>query len=120
MKEIESLEISVDKLIDYRKLGTTIPLLSRFPLRIDQTATIQTGDQFVRLEYQGQIKGFQSFFSTINGLLNSPEAQANVNLKITFEFEQAILSQGTELNAIQQALDRNPVERINLAAKVKY
>jgi Protein of unknown function (DUF499) len=120
VQSIESLEISVDKLIDYRKLGTAIPLLSRFSLRIDQTATIQTGDQFVRLEYQGQIKGFQSFFSTINGLLNSPEAQANVNLKITFEFGQPISSQGTELNAIKQALDRNPVERINLAAKVKY
>jgi hypothetical protein len=120
VREIESLEISVDKLIDYRKLGTAIPLLSRFSLRIDQTATIQTGDQFVRLEYQGQIKGFQSFFSTINSLLNSPAAQANVNLKITFEFDRAISSQGTELNAIKQALDRNPVERINLAAKVKY
>ena len=33
VKEIESIEISVDKLIDYRKLGTAIPLLSRFPLK---------------------------------------------------------------------------------------
>ena len=71
VQEIESIEISVDKLLDYRKLGTAIPLLSRFSLRIDQTATIQAGnDQFVRLEYQGQVRGFQSFFNTINGLLN--------------------------------------------------
>jgi hypothetical protein len=64
VQEIESLEISVDKLLDYRKLGTAIPLLSRFSLRIDQTATIQTGDdQFVRLEYQRQVRGFQSFFN---------------------------------------------------------
>ena len=33
VKEIESIEISVDKLIDYRKLGTAIPLLSRFLLK---------------------------------------------------------------------------------------
>ena len=72
VKEIESIEISVDKLLDYRKLGTTIPLLNRFSPKIDQTATIQAGnDQFVRLEYQGQVRGFQSFFNTINGLLIS-------------------------------------------------
>lgn len=39
-------------------------------------------DQFVKLEYQGQVKGFQSFFGTINGLLNNPATQANVNLKL--------------------------------------
>lgn len=121
VKEIVSLEISVDKLLDYRKLGTAIPLLSRFPLRIDQTATIQTGDdQFVRLEYQGQMKGFQSFFNTINGLLSSPETQADVNLKLIVDFEPGITPQGKELNDIQQALRRNPAERISLNAKVKY
>ncbi|MGF1590164.1 MAG: ATP-binding protein [Pleurocapsa sp.] len=121
VQEIESLEISVDKLLDYRKLGTAIPLLSRFPLRIDQTATIQTGDdQFVRLEYQGQMKGFQSFFHTINGLLNSPEAQAEVNLKLIIDFEPGISPQGKELNDIQQALKRNAADRINLTAKVKF
>jgi hypothetical protein len=121
VQEIESLEILVDKLLDYRKLGTAIPLLSRFPLRIDQTATIQTGyDQFVRLEYQGQMKGFQSFFNTINGLLNSPEAQAEVNLKLIIDFEPGISPQGKELNDIQQALKRNAADRISLNAKVKY
>jgi hypothetical protein len=121
VQEIESLEISVDKLLDYRKLGTAIPLLSRFPLRIDQTATIQTGDdQFVRLEYQGQMKGFQSFFNTINGLLNSPETQAEVNLKLIIDFEPGISPQGKELNDIQQALKRNAADRISLNAKVKY
>ncbi len=121
VKEIESLEISVDKLLDYRKLGTAIPLLNRFPLRIDQTATIQTGDdQFVRLEYQGQMKGFQSFFNTINGLLNSPEAQADVNLKLIIDFKSGIAPQSKELNDIHQALKRNPAERISLNAKVKY
>ena len=121
VKEIESLEISVDKLLDYRKLGTAIPLLSRFLLRIDQTATIQAGDdQFVRLEYQGQVRGFQSFFNTINGLLNSPEAQADVNLKLIIDFEPGISPQSKELNDIHQALKRNAADRISLNAKVKY
>ena len=121
VKEIESLEISVDKLLDYRKLGTAIPLLSRLSLRIDQTATIQAGnDQFVRLEYQGQVRGFQSFFNTINGLLNSPEAQADVNLKLIIDFEPGISPQSKELKDIHQALKRNPAERISLNAKVKY
>ena len=121
VKEIESLEISVDKLLDYRKLGTAIALLNRFSPKIDQTATIQAGnDQFVRLEYQGQVRGFQSFFNTINGLLNSPEAQADVNLKLIFDFESGISPQSKELNDIHQALKRNPAERISLNAKVKY
>jgi hypothetical protein len=121
VQEIESLEISVDKLLDYRKLGTAIPLLSRFPLRIDQTATIQTGDdQFVRLEYQGQMKGFQSFFNTINGLLNSPDTQADVNLKLIIEFKEAVAPNSKDFSDIQQALKRNPVDRINLITKVQY
>ena len=121
VKEIESIEISVDKLIDYRKLGTAIPLLSRFPLRIDQTATIQAGnDQFVRLEYQGQVRGFQSFFNTLNGLLSSPEAQGEVNLKLIIDFAPGISPGDKELKDIHQALNRNPVERISLNTKVKY
>jgi Protein of unknown function (DUF499) len=121
VQEIESLEISVDKLLDYRKLGTAIPLLSRFSLRIDQTATIQTGDdQFVRLEYQGQMKGFQSFFNTINALLNNPETKGDVNLKLIVDFEPGISPQSKELNDIQQALKRNAADRISLNAKVKY
>ena len=121
VKEIESIEISVDKLLDYRKLGTAIALLNRFTPKIDQTATIQAGnDQFVRLEYQGQVRGFQSFFSTINGLLNSPEAQADVNLKLIINFDSGISPQSKELNDIHQALKRNPAERISLSAQVKY
>ena len=83
--------------------------------------TIQAGnDQFVRLEYQGQVRGFQSFFSTINGLLNSPEAQADVNLKLIINFEPGISPQSKELNDIHEALKRNPAERISLSTQVKY
>ncbi|MDJ0597044.1 MAG: DUF499 domain-containing protein [Pleurocapsa sp. MO_226.B13] len=122
VKAIKSLEISVDQVIDYRKLGTTIPLLSRFPISIEQTAMLQTGDeQFVKLEYQGKVKGFQSFFGTIHGLLNNPATQANVNLKLIIDFgDKPITSDSSELNVIQQALRRNPVERISLSAEVQY
>ena len=120
VQAIEMLELSVNRVMDYRKLGTAISLLQRWQPQIDQTATIQTGDQFVRLEYQGQMRGFQSFFSTINNLLNSPDAQADVSLKITLEFKPALSATASDISSIKQTLDRNPVERINLTARVVY
>lgn len=116
---IQWLELSVDQVMDYRKLGTALPLLSRSPLQIDQNVTIQTGD-FIRFEYQGAVRGFQSFFSTLNTLLNTPNVQADVNLKLTFEFDNAVSPGGTEINTIKQALLRNPVERLYLSARVMY
>jgi hypothetical protein len=116
---IQSLELSVDQVMDYRKLGTALPLLGRFPLQIDQRVMIQTGD-FARLEYQGSVRGFQSFFSTINTLLNAPNVQADVNLKLTFEFDNNVTPGGSEINTIKQALLRNPVERLYLSVKVTY
>jgi hypothetical protein len=120
VQSIESLEIMVSQFVDYRKLGTAISLLSRFKLQIDQRATIQVGDQFVRVEYQGPVKGFQPFFTPLNALLNSPDVQGNISFKLTIEFQPAILPRGTELNQIQQQLNRNPVDRLNLTAKVNY
>ncbi|NEP60494.1 MAG: ATP-binding protein [Symploca sp. SIO2G7] len=116
---IQSLEMSVDQVMDYRKLGTTLPLLNRFPLQIDQQVMIQTGD-FARLEYQGSVRGFQSFFSTISSLLNTPNVQADLYLKIIVEFEVAVPPSGSEMTMIRQALNRNPVERLSLSAKVSY
>lgn len=120
VQAIEMLELSVNRVIDYRRLGTAIALLQRWQPRIDQTATIQTGDQFVRLEYQGQMRGFQSFFSSINNLLNSPDVEADVCLKITLEFKPALSATASDISSIKQTLDRNPVERINLTARVVY
>lgn len=117
---IESLTIAVDRIMDYRKLGTAIALLQRFQPEIDQTATVQTGDRFVRLEYQGPVAGFTDFFRTLSNLLNSPEVQAEVNLKIAIAFQPAIVPTGSELATIKQHLDRNPVERLILTAKVTY
>lgn len=117
---ISQLTVSVGTITDYRKLGTAIPLLARLKPRIDQTVTIQTGEQFVRLEYQGDMRGFQGFLSTLNALLNQAEVQGEVNLKLTFEFDKAIAPNGTEWRAIQGSLFRNPVDRLSLMAMVKY
>ena len=116
---IQWLELSVDQVMDYRKLGTALPLLSRFPLQIDQNVTIQTGD-FIRFEYQGAVRGFQSFFSTLNTLLNTANVQADVHLKLMVEFDNVVTPGGSELNTIKQALLRNPVERLYLRVKVTY
>jgi Protein of unknown function (DUF499) len=117
---IKSLVISVSQVMDYRKLMTALPLFVKLPLQIDQTATISAGEQFVRLEYQGAIKGFQSFQGAINSLLNSQDAQADVSLKLEFKFSSPVQPDGTEIATIKNALNRNPVERLNLTAKVTY
>jgi hypothetical protein len=120
VKGITALELSVSQVTDYRRLTTGLPLLTKFSIQIDQTVAIQTGDQFVRLEYQGSRQGFQSFSTAINTLLSSPEVQANVMLKLVIEFVSPVEPQGQELGAIAQALSRNPVDRLNLTARVTY
>ncbi|MBW4489397.1 MAG: DUF499 domain-containing protein [Trichocoleus desertorum ATA4-8-CV12] len=120
IQQITTMEISVGQVIDYRKLGTALPLLARFPLEIEQLVMIQTGEQFVRLEYQGPMRGFQSFFTPTNALLNTPEVQATVSMTLSFRFESPVAPGGVEISAIAQALGRNPVERLNLSVKVTY
>jgi hypothetical protein len=120
VKGIAALELSVSQVMDYRKLTTALPLLAKFSIQIDQTVTIQTGDQFVRLEYQGPMRGFQSFLTPTNALLSSSDVQANVMLKLVVEFSSPVEVGGQEIGAIAQALGRNPVDRINLTARVTY
>lgn len=117
---IQSLEISVGQVMDYRKLMTVFPMLSKLPLQIDQTATITVNEQFIRLEYQGPVKGFQSFQGAVNTLLSSPDVKADVSLKLVFEFSSPVQPNGAEISTIKVALNRNPVERLNLTAKVTY
>ena len=114
------LELTVEQVMDYRKIGTALPLLTRLSLQVEQLVKLQTGEQFVRLEYQGNVKGFQSFFSTINTLLNNSETQADVMLKLIFEFDQPIEPKGTEITTIQQVLGRNPVDRMVAQFKASY
>ncbi|OYE01178.1 ATP-binding protein [Nostoc sp. 'Peltigera membranacea cyanobiont' 232] len=116
---IQSLEISVGQVMDYRKLMTVFPLI-KLPLQIDQTATITVNEQFIRLEYQGPVKGFQSFQGAVNTLLSSPDVKADVSLKLVFEFSSPVQPNGAEISNIKQALNRNPVDRLNLMAKVTY
>lgn len=120
VQSIEVLEITVEQIMDYRKLCTAIPLLQRFNPQIEQYVRIQTGQQFVSLEYQGDLRGFQTFTTPINGLLNHPEAQGSTMLKVRFEFEQPIATTGSPLSEIQGALQRNPVERLDLFLRVGY
>lgn len=120
VRGITALELSVSQVMDYRKLTTALPLLAKFPIQIDQTVTIQTGDQFVRLEYQGTMRGFQSFLTPTNALLGSSDVQANVMLKLVVEFPSSVEPEGQEIRAIAQTLSRNPVDRINLTARVAY
>jgi hypothetical protein len=87
---MRSLEISVSQVMDYRKLMTALVLFGKLPLQIDQTATINAGEQFVRLEDQGALKGFQSFQTTLNALLNTPDVKADVSLKLEFKFSSPI------------------------------
>ena len=117
---IQSVDISVSQVMDYRKLMTALPLFVKLPLQIDQTATISAGEQFVRLEYQGAIRGFQGFQGVINSLLNSPDAKADVSMKLEFKFLSPVQPDGTEIANIKNALNRNPVERLTLSVKVIY
>jgi hypothetical protein len=123
IKGISLLEITVNSIMDYRKLMTAISLLNKpqlYTLNIDQTITIQAQGQFIRLEYQGEARGFSNFFNSLNPLLNAPNIQADLNLKFSFEFKANVNPDGSELNLIYQALQRNPVERLNFNVKVNY
>jgi hypothetical protein len=116
---IELIGIAVTEVMDYRKLLTAFSLL-KVPFHIEQTARITLGEQFVNLEYQGPHKGFSSFQNTLNTLLNSADVKAEVFLKLEFKFSSPILLEGTEISHIRNSLNRNPVNRLNLMAKLTY
>ncbi|MFN6032774.1 MAG: hypothetical protein ACK48B_01705, partial [Dolichospermum sp.] len=65
-------------------------------------------------------KGFSSFQNTLNTLLNSPDVKADVFLKLEFKFSSPILPEGAEISHIRNILNRNPVDRLNLMAKLTY
>lgn len=121
---IKTLEIAVSSVMDYRKIGTSLSLLNRpnYTLTVDQMVMVNVQGQFIRLEYQGDTRGFSSFFSPLNSVLNSPEAQkgGQIYLKLTFEFKETVKPEGTEIHNIHQALSRNPVERLKLRVNVSY
>ncbi|MFN9516271.1 MAG: AAA family ATPase, partial [Pseudanabaena sp.] len=120
VKAIQSIEITVDQVMDYRKITTSFPLLGKLTFEIDQKATIQMDKQFVRFDYQGGLRGFEGFKNPIIALLGVEGVRANVSLKLTFTFNPAIAPDGNELQTLQQALMRNPVDRLSLTARVSY
>jgi hypothetical protein len=119
VKGIESLELSFDRLMDYRKIGVTLPQLSKLPLQVDQSVAIQTGDQFVKLEYQGSARGFQNLFSTIRNLLDAPGTQADLHLKISLDLPDGIEPKGAEMAAIEKALKGNQIEQLRFMCRIK-
>ena len=121
VKNIQSIEITVDQVMDYRKITTALSYFSKFTFEIDQKATIiQMDKQFVRFDYQGGLRGFEGFKNPIIALLGVEGVRANVSLKLTFTFEPAIAPDGNELKTLQDALKRNPVDRLSLTARVSY
>jgi hypothetical protein len=120
VKGITSLEFSVAQAMDLRKLATALPLFAKYSPQIDQSVTARTSDQFFRLEYQGALKGFQAFSSTLNTLLSAPDVQADASMKVTIDFKDAVSPTGNEIQGIAGMLGRNPVDRLYLTAIVKY
>lgn len=118
VREIDEIALLVADAMGFRKITTALPLLSRYRLAIDLTATVQTGEGFVRLEYQGTVRGFQPFQNTLNGLLSDPKVQSDIKLQVTLDLAPPLAPDG--LNALHTALERNPVDRLYLTAKVHY
>jgi Protein of unknown function (DUF499) len=116
---ISRLEIEVTEATDVRKLYTTLPLLSRYNLLLEQNLTAKATDQFLRLEYQGIPRNFQPFQSAVNTLLQNPQVQANTKLRIAITFELPA-HYNCEIQQIATALGRAPADRIHLLAKVTY
>lgn len=122
VKTIRRLTLSVATAMDYRKLGTTIPLLNSLSqnITIEQTLSIRAAGQFLRLEYEGDIRGFQACFSTANTFLNQKETEVELSLSVDLSFDPAIEPGSNPLLKLQQNLTRNPVERLSLRVQVGY
>lgn len=120
IKTVSAIAITVDTIQDYRKLGTAIPLLTKYKPQIEQSLTLQAHGQYTRLEYQGDYRGYQGFLGPLNTLLNTPEIQGQAMLTLRFEFEKPIAAIGGILDEINQALGKNPVDRLRLHFQVGY
>jgi hypothetical protein len=125
---ITSMRVSVSEVMNYRKLGTALTLLARYQFEVKQSVRLQTGSNFVELTSEGDVRGFQSFSSALNGFLNQPETQAEAALTLHFSFEPPISTQparngspiAPEIESLQQILNRNPVDRLQLSVNVEY
>lgn len=110
--------------MDYRKLGTMLAQFNRpqlFQLVIDQRVSIQSQGQFIRFEYQGDMRGQHSFLGAIMNLLNNPNLDnPEIFFKLSFEFSEAVALESPAFQQIRNQLSGNPVERLSLMAKVIY
>jgi hypothetical protein len=120
IQTVSRLEITVEGIQDYRRLGTAIALLAKFKPQIDQNVTLSSNGQYTKLEFQGDIRGFQAFSSPLAALFNATGVQGNATLTIRIVFEQPIPATGGILGEIQNALGNNPVDRLRLTLEVGY
>ena len=120
IQSISELTLVVEQIPDYRKLSTAIGLFTRFQPSLEQTVRLQTGQQFVNLTYEGDLRGYQSFKGAIDGLLNQEGIQGTARLKLRFSFNPPVPPSGSPLSEIQGALSRNPVDRLQLDVKAGY
>ncbi|WP_072619184.1 ATP-binding protein [Spirulina major] len=120
IKAIKELKITVDTPLDYLRLMTAASLLARLKPDIDQLVTVQAGGQFLRLEYQGDQRGFSTTANVVKNFLNQKNSTGTVRLSYRFEFDTPIEPAGNEISQIEQGLTRNPVDRLILAVVVEY
>jgi hypothetical protein len=119
---IKSLEITIGSALNYRKLGTVLAQFNRPNLQvtIDQQVTIQSANQFLRFEYQGDLRGQQDFYRAIMTLLNNPMIEAQISLKLSLEFSEVVALESPAFKHIPNQLSNNPVDRLNLVVRVNY
>ncbi|MEB3273870.1 MAG: DUF499 domain-containing protein, partial [Prochlorothrix sp.] len=120
IQSVSELVVTVEGISDYRKLCTAVGLFTRFQPSIEQMVRIQTGQQFVNLDYQGDLRGFQSFKAPLEAMLNREGVQGEARLKLRFGFESPVPPSGSPISEIQGALGRNPVDRLLLWVRVGY
>jgi hypothetical protein len=121
IKAIKELKVTINALEDYKRLMTAASLLARLKPHIEQIVTVQSGaGQFLRLEYQGDQRGFSTTANMVKTFLMQPGANGTAVLSYQFEFDPPIAIASPEMTQIEQSLTRNPVDRLILAVAVGY
>lgn len=117
---IAAVSVLVDRDIDYRKMLTALNYFNQLPLEINQSVAIELGEQFVELNYQGTLRGFQSFSNPIGSWLAQPGARADVRIELKIAFAEPVAIDGAPMRDLHKALTTNPVERLSLTIDVVY
>jgi hypothetical protein len=121
IKAVKELNVTINALEDYKRLMTAASLLARFKPYIEQTVTVQSGSgQFLRLEYQGDQRGFSTTANVVKQFLMQPGANGSAVLSYRFDFDPPVAIASPAIIQIEQGLTRNPVDRLILSVTVEY